>query len=51
MACTRALAFHTRTSPHGCGELFVVAFDLREASAMLVLDEGDAPEMHDQIVF
>ena len=43
LACTRAIAVHTRTSPHGCGDLFVVAFNLRETSAVLVLDEGDAP--------
>ena len=38
-----AVALQTRTPPHGRGDLVAVAFDLGGASAVLVLDEGDAP--------
>ena len=37
------VALQTRTTPHGRGDLFVVAFDGGGTSAMLVPDEGDAP--------
>ena len=40
-----AVVLQTRTPPHGRGDLFGAAFDGGGTRAMLVHDEGDAPNV------